>query len=158
MTRTRSEYLLQPIDPTRLPDPAPGARTVAPDDRESLAPLLLDAYRGTIDDEGEDLDDAFTAIDHYLGRILTPHSFVLADEHGLAAMSFVVEVNGRHYIDPVVTHPRVKQTGKGRALVVASLHSLAAIGVPEVGATITDGNAASERLFAGLGFVRVGEW
>ena len=158
MTRTRSEYLLHQLDADRLPPAVPHARIVSPDDRDALAPLLLDAYRGTIDDEGEDLDDAVTAIDHYLGRILTPHSFVMADEHGLAAMAFVVHVNGRHYIDPVATHPRAKQTGLGRSLVVTALRSLASAGVPEVGATITDGNVASERLFAGLGFVRVGEW
>lgn len=158
MTRTRSEYLLHPLDPERLPAALEGARTVTPDDRAALAPLLLGAYRGTIDDEGEELDDAFTAIDHYLRRILTSHSFVLADDGGLVAMSFVVEVNGHHYIDPIATAPRAKQSGIGRGLVVASLRSLASAGVAEVGATITDGNTPSERLFAGLGFVRVGEW
>jgi hypothetical protein len=38
------------------------------------------------------------------------------------------------------------------------LASLAAIGISEVGATITDGNVASERLFTGLGFDRRGAW
>ena len=128
------------------------------DDRDALTELLLDAYRGTIDDEGEELPDAFDAIDHYLGRILVPHSFVAADADGLVAMSFVVVVNDRHYIDPVATHPRAKQTGVGRALVATSLRSLAVAGVREVGATIPDGNTASERLFSGLGFERVGSW
>jgi len=31
-------------------------------------------------------------------------------------------------------------------------------GVGEIGAVITDGNTASERLFMALGFVRVGPW
>jgi L-amino acid N-acyltransferase YncA len=31
-------------------------------------------------------------------------------------------------------------------------------GVREVGAVITDGNTASERLFQDLGFVRIGSW
>jgi len=158
MTRRRSEYLLPSLEPDLLPPSRPDARPVDSTDRAALAALLLDAYRGTIDDEGEELADAFDAIDHYLGHILLPHSFVAVDELGLIGMSFVVVVNDRHYIDPVATHPRVKQTGVGRALVSTSLRSLAAVGVREVGATITDGNTGSERLFAGLGFHRAGAW
>jgi hypothetical protein len=45
-----------------------------------------------------------------------------------------------------------------RATVQLCLASLAAAGIAEVGATITDGNLASERLFTGLGFGRCGEW
>jgi L-amino acid N-acyltransferase YncA len=36
------------------------------------------------------------------------------------------------------------------------IESLADAGVREVGAAITDGNVASERLFVGLGFTRRG--
>lgn len=158
MTRTRSEYLLPSLHLDHLPPARPDARPVDATDRDALAELLLAAYRGTIDDEGEELPEAFDAIDHYLGCIVLPHSFVTADHLGLTAMSFVVVVNGRHYIDPVATHPRAKRTGVGRGVVATSLRSLAAAGVGEVGATITDGNTASERLFASLGFERSGAW
>ena len=73
-------------------------------------------------------------------------------------MSFVVVVDGRHYIDPVAVHPDAKRAGVGRAAVATSLGSLIAAGVTEVGATITDGNEPSERLFDSLGFERVGSW
>jgi L-amino acid N-acyltransferase YncA len=42
--------------------------------------------------------------------------------------------------------------------VLTSLRRLHRDGVDEVGAVITDGNLASERLFARLGFSRVGPW
>ena len=129
-----------------------------PDDAEALATLLLDAYRGTVDDEGEDEEAARAAIDEYFKRMLRPHSVVLEDHDSLGAMSVVVVVAGRHYIDPVATAARRKRAGLGRAVVLASLRSLADHGVSEVGATITDGNTPSERLFAGLGFERVGTW
>lgn len=48
--------------------------------------------------------------------------------------------------------------GRGCAAVATSLRSLHEVGVREVGAVITDGNTASERLFTSLGFVRVGSW
>ena len=127
-------------------------------DRDLLAALLLDAYRNTIDDEGEDIDDAYTAIDQYFARMERPYSFVAFDQDIVVAFSFVVIVNKIHYIDPVVVTPPSKKRGLGRATVQLCLGSLAAAGITEVGATITDGNIASERLFAGLGFSRRGAW
>jgi L-amino acid N-acyltransferase YncA len=158
MTRTRSEHRLHAID-LGLLRPAPdGVRPPQPTDRAALAELVLAAYRGTIDDEGETLDDALDAVDHWLGHALKPHSFVLEEAGRLVAASFVVIVDDRCYIDPVVVVASATRRGVGAAMVSVSLRSLHETGVDEVGATITDGNVASERLFASLGFVRVGAW
>jgi GNAT superfamily N-acetyltransferase len=143
------------ITATTLPLP-----TAHPDEqwRDQLAALMLDAYRNTIDDEGETLDDAFDAIDHYLASIVRPHSYVMLDGTDVVAFAFVVVVNDVHYIDPVVVASARKRQGLGAALVRRCLGSLADAGVVDVGATITDGNVASERLFVGLGFHRHGSW
>jgi L-amino acid N-acyltransferase YncA len=61
------------------------------------------------------------------------------------------------FIDPVATVSWRKREGLGRAAVAASLRSLHEVGVAEVGAVITDGNTASERLFTSLGARRVVE-
>ena len=58
----------------------------------------------------------------------------------------------------MVVAPTRKQRGLARASVELCLTSLAAAGIAEVGANITDGNIASERLFAGLGFSWHGAW
>jgi GNAT superfamily N-acetyltransferase len=162
VSRTRSEYLLslpgELLEHVRAAPSSARIRGVRADDRDALAALLLDAYRGTVDDEGEGDDEARDAIDEYLGRIVWPHSVVLEERESLIAMSFVVIVEGRHYIDPVATASDRKGEGIGRAVVLASLRSLADDGIAEVGAVITDGNTPSERLFARLGFVRVGTW
>ena len=162
MTRTRSEYRLSLPTPQPAPTPPTGhpVTFAHPSEarRDELADLLLDAYRGTIDDEGEDADDACEAIDEYLGVILTPHSFVVVDGDHSVAFSFVVVVDGMHYIDPVVVRADRKRRGLGRVAVRRSLDSLAGAGVVDVGATITDGNVASERLFTALGFTRHGAW
>ncbi|MEO6570403.1 MAG: GNAT family N-acetyltransferase [Ilumatobacteraceae bacterium] len=157
MTRERSEYRttqlhdLAKVDPTALARPADVSAS-------DLAVLMLDAYRGTTDDEGEDLADAREAIDHYLDTMVADASFVVTDAGRPVAFSFVVVVDGRRYIDPVVVASDRKRRGVGRSAVIASLQALATDGVTEVGATITDGNVPSERLFASLGFVRVGSW
>ena len=74
------------------------------------------------------------------------------------AMSFVVVVGGRHFIDPVATAAARKGRGLGTDAVSHSLGALARDGVSDVGAVITDGNVASERLFRRLEFARVGPW
>jgi|RhiMethySRZTD1v2_1073278.scaffolds.fasta_scaffold288797_2 L-amino acid N-acyltransferase YncA len=161
MTRSRSEYLLTPLSAaTAIPSPTQRwtARTVEVTDREQLATMILDAYRGTVDDEGEDYEAALAAVDDWLSRLEAPHSVVLEEDGQLVTVSFVVNVAGREYIDPVATVSWRKREGLGRAAVAISLRSLGEAGVREVGAVITDGNTASERLFQGLGFVRVGSW
>ncbi len=120
--------------------------------------MILDAYRGTIDDEGEDHEAALEAVDDWLSQAEAPHSIVLEEDGQLVAVSFVVDVDGRKYIDPVATTAVRKRQGLGRVAVSWSLRSLQQHGQTEVGAVITDGNVASERLFGDLGFVRVGPW
>ncbi len=158
MTRTRSEYRRSLGSSVVIDAAAPVVGRVSAAQRDELAPLLLAAYRGTVDDEGETEADAMQAIDYYLTTIDRDASVTLAIDGGLVAFAFVVTVNDVKYIDPVVTRPDLKRTGLGRTVVAAALSRLAAAGVPVVGAAITDGNTASERLFTSLEFTRVGTW
>ena len=133
-------------------------RRVLDQDRALLAALMLDGYRDTIDDEGENQGDALAAVDHYLVNMVHEHSLVVTNGDRLVAMTFVVIVDGVHYVDPIVVASDHKRMGLGRDAVCIALCSLANSGVDEVGATITDGNTASENLFVGLGFARIGPW
>jgi len=157
MTRTRSEYRLSPIA-TEPPPVKLLTREVNGTDRNALAALMLDAYRGTIDDEGEDTADALAAVDYYLAEMQQQHSFVVIESDRVVAMAFVTVVDGVHYVDPIVVASERKRTGLGRQAVRMLLNSLATAGITEVAATITDGNIASENLFVGLGFTRQGPW
>jgi len=161
VSRTRSEYRrsldVAPPAPTGRSGPSAFVPATSVD-RGALAMLLLDAYQGTIDDEGEGEIEARQAIDEYMGRVLPAHSVVIEEDGQLMAMSFVVIVGGRHFIDPVATAAARKGHGLGTDAVLHSLGSLARDGVSDVGAVITDGNVASERLFRRLEFARVGPW
>jgi len=155
--RTRSEFRLSPIvlqpSTTKLT-----TRSVLASDRDELAALMLDAYQGTVDDEGETTIEALEAVDHYLSLIVHKHSFLVTEASRVVAMAFTVVVDEVHYVDPIVVAAHRKQSGIGREAVTLVLESLAGDGIAEVGATITDGNIASERLFLGLGFTRRGAW
>jgi acetyltransferase (GNAT) family protein len=163
MERLRSEYRLRHLAEVEWSGlvmvlGSSAVRHVDRTDHEALAYLMLDAYLGSVDDEGEDIDDARGAISQYFERIVWPHSYVITNGAQPLAMSMVVVVDGVHYIDPVATAAAHKRNGHGRAAVAMSLQSLAAAGVDEVGAVITDGNTSSEHLFGRFDFVRVGEW
>lgn len=159
MSPSRSEYLRVLADPP-LDDGTSerGIRLASVDDRDALVGLVLDAYRGTIDDEGEGVQEARQAVDDWLARRIPPASVVIEEAGRIVAMSLVVMVSGRAYVDPVATASSWKGKGFGRRAVSASLRRLRDAGVHEAGATITDGNVASERLFASLGFARLGSW
>ena len=155
--RTRSEYRLS-LTVGQFKPTVKAVTLLADDDRAALAQLMLDGYHGTIDDEGEGLVEALEAVDDMLEHCLRPHSFVLRDSGAAIAMSLVAEVRATRYIDPIVVAADHKKAGLGRRMVETSLASLAAAGVREVGAVITDGNHPSERLFASVGATRVGSW
>lgn len=121
------------------------------------AALLLVEVRGTIDNESEDIDDALAAVDHDIAVIEHEHSFVVTEGDRVVAMAFVV-ADSVHYVDPIVMDGRPQADGSGRTWRMHAAELTVSAGVTEVGATITDGNTASDRLFLGLGFARRGPW
>jgi L-amino acid N-acyltransferase YncA len=162
VTRTRSEYRLVGVD--RAVGAGAGSagrvqvRPARDEDRDAIAALVLDAYRGTVDDEGEGPQEARLAADDFLARRVPARSVVVEDGGQLVALAFVVEEAGHAYIDPVATASTHKRQGLARRAVTAALDRLHAAGADEVRAVITDGNTASEALFASLGFERIGVW
>lgn len=84
------------------------------------------------------------------------HSFVVVEEDRVVAMTFVMVVEGVHYVDPIVVASDRNRRGVSRDATRILLDSLVSEGVSSVGEAITDGNVASGRLFLGLGFARRG--
>ena len=149
------------LDPATAPAPTPipgvVTRRVVAADHHPLARLMLDAYRGTIDYEGEDLDDAVGEVGSWLGSDpLLAHSVVASMGGDPVSAVMVSVVEDEPFIGYVISDPARKRRGLARLVVTTALASLAAAGHRRVVFYITDGNVASERLFAGLGAVRVG--
>jgi hypothetical protein len=157
---SRREYRLslsnRPLEPS--PPLALGVELRQPSsvDREALAVLVLEAYRGTIDDEGEDLDAARAFIAESFAESPLLGASWMAHAAGVPVSAVLLRRwRGQPLVTFVVTHPSHKGERLASALVRRSLSSLVSAGETQAVAFITDGNTPSERLFARLGFERV---
>lgn len=161
--RRRYEYRLTLTSALVGPPPAAdghgNARHPTPDDREALAALLLDAYRGTIDADGsEGLDEARHEVDSYRGGEEMPpllDSSWVYDAGGELAAACLVALwprRGCPLVAYMITRAARKRRGLARRLVQLRLTDLLRAGYPETRAVITEGNEPSKRLYARLGF------
>lgn len=161
----RHEYVRQltsrPVPLALPPLPIDYARQPNLDDIAALADLMLAAYRDTIDYDGETLADAQAEIERYFTSTTAPArldcSWVAWQSEIALSACLVCDWpdRGCPMIAYVITRPAWKGQRLVERLLRPSLESLAATGASEVRAVITEGNLASERLFARLGFVRV---
>ena len=134
-------------------------RAVETTDVAPLADLMLDAYLGTIDYEGETLQDAIAEVQAYFdgkrgGEPLLDVSRV-ATQNGLVSACLVAGDRRKPLIAYVMTRASAKGQGLAKYVLVSVLRAMQEAGSVGVRAVITQGNAASERLFAGLGFRRM---
>ena len=127
-------------------------RSLDPSDRDGLAHLMLDAYLGTIDYEGETLAEAIGEVDSWLeGTPMLDHSFGVVTDGQLVSAVLVSTIDHVPLIGYVMTDAEHKASGLGGAVTRSGLASLKSSGYSHVVLYITKGNTPSERLFAGLG-------
>lgn len=164
MTRRRSEYVfeLKNFKPINRPNPFFEAtwRTPSVADQQILAELMLDSYRGTIDDDGETIDDAIREVASYFSHQDSGWfdcSWLAFIENDLVCASLVGFWKDRN--SPIISYVMTASQWKGKHLATAgvarSLQSLAENGYTKVYAVITDGNVPSEKIFGRLGFERI---
>jgi len=157
-----SEKLRYEIDlPKSVPTPGSDVglriRTVTPADLAGLARLMLDAYVGTIDYEGENLDDATDEVRSFLDDddSMLDRSYIVEDEGEVVSAVLVSMSQGRPFIGYVMTLPSHKKQGLARLVITQAMKRLADDGHERVVLYITDGNTPSENLFRSLGVVHV---
>jgi len=132
------------------------ARHPRPDDHEQLAELMLAAYRGSVDDEGETIVEARAEcgeVLHSVDRPLIPEaSFVIEAEGALVSASLVSLFRGAPLVTHLMTHPAYKRHGLGVSALLGSANVLAAQGWPSLTLYVTDTNAPAVTLYRKLGF------
>jgi L-amino acid N-acyltransferase YncA len=131
-------------------------------DLEDLARLMLDAYRGTIDDDGKTYEDALNEVRAYFaGERGGPQrgdcSKVYELRKKIVSACLVAEREEQQVpiIAYIMTDSEMKRQGLARSLLIITLRGLRDLEYTEAQAVITDGNTPSEQLFSQLGFERV---
>ena len=141
-----------------MPPPEAGGRGVEPSDAAALGELMVAAYRGTVDDEGETLEDAVGEVEGVLdgsyGPLASDASFVVEDDDGLVGASLVAiwDRESRPVLLYLVVRPEAKRRGIGTALLLRSGDALAAAGHPQLDLFVTEANEPAVNLYRKLGF------
>ncbi len=143
------------------PSAASDIRILNRSDAPTVAQLMLKAYQGTVDYEGEDIDEALAWVESAFSETANPDS----GESALNSCAIGIEINdslvaaciptlweGEPLISTIMTHPNYKGRGLGYRVLTACLETLKQRGYRSVRAFITSGNIPSERLFTTMGF------
>lgn len=155
MTKIRYEIDLSRTMPELPEDDR--IRPIRPEDASDLAALMLDAYRDTIDYDGEDLDDAVAEVASFFGNDpLLDMCRVLVDHMEIVTGILVSETEDGAFIGYVMTRASHKGRGLGTLATRHALAALAKAGYQKVVFYITKDNEPSERLFASLGAEAIG--
>lgn len=125
-----------------------------------LGQLLFYAYSGTIDDEGQTVEETCQEAEGTLsgkyGSMLWMASFIaLSDGEERYGTSAAV-VTDYHKTGPLlafaVTHPQHQRQGLAAMLIRKSLSALHSQGIPSLRLVVTVGNDRAQRLYDKLGF------
>jgi ribosomal protein S18 acetylase RimI-like enzyme len=134
-------------------------RPLIESDAPGLANLMLAAFRGTVDDEGEDLDQAGEEVRRTFsggyGRLLWNASFVVEGDPtrpALLSASVITFWQDLPLLSFSVTHPQAGRRGLATALIRRSALILAGQGYARLDLFVTRGNTPAERLYEKLGF------
>jgi GNAT superfamily N-acetyltransferase len=133
-------------------------RRIAREDADALGRLMLQAYRGTVDYEGETLKEAILEMEETLdgkyGPLLQKCSFVMEKHRRLLSGSIVTL--WRDFNSPLLvfsmTDPSCRKQGMAGFLIRKSIDSLMVRGYRELHLFATETNVPARRLYEKIGF------
>jgi len=148
------------LDRSLLPAPPDHlARPVEAADKPALAALMLDAYRGTVDDAGEGPEEAAAEVarlfDGAYGTFDFAASELIKRDGVVVSATLVTEYQGGAMVAFSMTAPAWQQRGLARAGLVRTMSRLRAAGRDRVDLAVTETNIAARRLYESLEFVPV---
>jgi len=131
-------------------------RTLSASDTDSLASLMLAAYRDTIDYDGETLEDALfqmrSLFQGKFGTFQDLSSFGIEEDGRLSSVIIITIWETRPLVAFSMTRPESKNLGMATFLLKSSVNALLTFGHKEVVLVVTAGNEPAEHLYEKLGF------
>ena len=122
-----------------------------------LATLMMDAYVGTIDYDGETYAEAVEEVNGIFEHEALLNESRVAERDGVIHSAVLVSlVEGGAFIGYAMTRAGDKSKGLASALLDLSAEAIWAAGYDRIRAFITEGNLPSERIFTRAGFEVVG--
>ena len=152
-------HLIAPTAAVSVDRPMPAMRSPTVDDRDRLAELMLDAYTGTIDYDGETIVEAVAEIDGWFanrgGEPLLEHSLVALEAGTIVSAALLSTLQEMPLVAYLYTDPAWKGHGLAEGLLRSVMGSLAVAGHERVHLWVTPGNTVAERIYERLGFLDV---
>lgn len=136
-------------------------RNISQRDINPLGVLMLESYKGTIDYEGETLEDAVAEVratfNGKYGPLLEHCSFLIEDleEKGHILSATIVVWSGQMQhplLAYTMTLPDSAHQGMATFLIKTSINALLTHGHRELYLVVTEGNTAALKLYEKLGF------
>jgi len=131
-------------------------RTITQNDRPALGALLLAAYQGSIDYEGETLAEAMTIahemLDGRYGPLLDRGSFAIEQAGQPIGACIITLWKGAPLVCDLMVHPAHKNQGLGTFLLKQSANALFEQGYRDLLLYVTVGNDNAQHIYEKLGF------
>jgi GNAT superfamily N-acetyltransferase len=133
-----------------------GVRRIRSGDEQGLAELMLEAYRGTADDEGATLEDALeetrATLSGRYGDLLWEHSFLVQEDGEPLCAALVTSFEGAPLLAFSMTRPSHKRQGLAGTLILQCARSLSDAGYEKFLLFVTEENLPARKLYEKLGF------
>ena len=163
--RVRHEYrlLFGEVSNTGLAEIPPifEVRNPRESDVSELAQLMFDSYQGTIDYDGEGVQESTVEVKSYFERVDSAPmpfcSFIAQSGNQIISACLVSkwEKRPQPLISYLMTRKNSKGQGLAKALVRMALQRIKNAGYDGAIGVVTEGNTPSEKLLTGLGFRRI---
>lgn len=125
----------------------------------AMAEAVLDAYRDTIDYEGEDLEQTLDELKRVYkgsyGPLMEEASFLLMEDNLVKAGVLVCLYRGEPTITYTFTRKKDQRLGYATLLILKSAHELYKLGYHSLYLYVTVENSSALRLYESLGFSEV---
>jgi GNAT superfamily N-acetyltransferase len=134
------------------------ARNITHSDYQSLGNLMLEAYRGTVDYDGESLEDSIGemkgTLEGQYGSFIEPASYLIK-VNGMSCAAAIFTTNEKEKLPLLtfaMTHPAFKNKGMSKYLIRKGLNALLDLGYRDCFLVVTEGNQPAQSMYEKMGF------